>query len=258
MTTKHKQNRLCRALSLLMIAGILLGMTTMTATAYNTDTANNSSAVAIADKTGNMVYRTDDSAITKVDKENDSDNTEEEESGSSPIIFIIIAVVIVGVVVFVVKGKKNNNTTPTIPSQPQYTTPPRQNTNNQPKSNIVPNPNAVKKPTVSAPSGTDTAKNVPTSATLLYLRKDERITIDKPEFIIGREKKKVDYCIINNVSVSRTHLKITMRNGKYYITDLNSSNFTYLNNTRLHPYQEKEIHKGDKINIAEEEFEFLG
>ncbi len=259
MRTKHKQNWLCRVVSLLMIVGMLFAMTTLTATAYNTDTLNTTNNSSVTTN-GNLVYRADNSAVTTVDKENDNENTDDEESGYSPIIFIIIIVVIIAVVFFVMKEKKNNKNITTTPSQPQYTIPP-QNTNNTTKSNIVPNPNArntTNRPTVPLQQGNNPSTNAPMSATLLYVRKAEKITLNKPEFIIGREKNKVDYCIINNVSVSRTHAKFSMRNGKYYITDLNSSNFTYLNNTRLHPYQEKEIHKGDKINISDEEFEFLG
>lgn len=87
---------------------------------------------------------------------------------------------------------------------------------------------------------------------------DEEIRISKPEFIIGKEKTKVDYCISNNSSISRRHAKLSARSGKCYISDLGSTNCTYINGTKLAPGQEVALLPGDKVVLSNEEFEFIG
>lgn len=89
-------------------------------------------------------------------------------------------------------------------------------------------------------------------------RNNENIAINKPEFVIGKERRRVDYCISDNNSVSRAHAKIRVRAGRCYITDLGSTNCTYVNGVKLSPNQEVVLSKGDKIKISDEEFEFLG
>ena len=86
----------------------------------------------------------------------------------------------------------------------------------------------------------------------------EKISINKAEFFIGKEKAKVDYCITNNNSISRRHAKIKVRAGKCYISDLGSTNCTYINGTKLSPNQEIALIPGDKIKLSNEEFEFIG
>lgn len=97
-----------------------------------------------------------------------------------------------------------------------------------------------------------------TGAALLRKSTNEKVNISKAEFIIGKERKRVDYCISNNNSVSRAHAKITSRAGKFYICDLNSTNCTYVNGSKLTPNQEVALNNGDKITISDEEFQFIG
>lgn len=68
-------------------------------------------------------------------------------------------------------------------------------------------------------------------------------------FVIGKLKSNVDYFLDNEV-VSRYHVKITKEEDIYYITDLNSTNGTYLNDKPLPCYQRYEIVKDDKVIIA--------
>lgn len=93
---------------------------------------------------------------------------------------------------------------------------------------------------------------------MIRKRNNEKITINKPEFIIGKERRRVDYCISDNNSVSRSHAKIKVRAGRCYIADLGSTNCTYVNGVKLSPNQEVILSKGDKIKISDEEFEFMG
>lgn len=93
---------------------------------------------------------------------------------------------------------------------------------------------------------------------LLRKRNGEKITVNKPEFTIGKERRRVDYCISDNNSISRVHAKIRVRAGRCYITDMNSTNCTYVNGTKISPNQEVILSLGDKIKISDEEFEFIG
>lgn len=93
---------------------------------------------------------------------------------------------------------------------------------------------------------------------MLRRKNNENISINKPEFLIGKERRRVDYCITDNNSVSRAHAKIKVRAGRCYISDLGSTNCTYVNGVKLSPNQEVILSKGDRIKISDEEFEFLG
>lgn len=96
-----------------------------------------------------------------------------------------------------------------------------------------------------------------TGFALVRKSNNEKISINKPEFTIGKERRRVDYCIANNNSVSRVHAKLKVRGGVCYIADLGSTNCTYVNGTKLDPNQEVALKKGDKITISDEEFEMI-
>lgn len=68
-------------------------------------------------------------------------------------------------------------------------------------------------------------------------------------FVIGKLRDNVDYCLDNDV-VSRFHVKITKEENDYYITDLNSTNGTTVNEKALSCYQRYKLDKGDKVAIA--------
>jgi hypothetical protein len=74
-------------------------------------------------------------------------------------------------------------------------------------------------------------------------------------FFIGKLRKNVDYCLKKSV-VSRYHAKITKEESKYYITDLNSTNGTYVNGAVLDSYEKWELKHGDKVALANLTFEF--
>lgn len=91
---------------------------------------------------------------------------------------------------------------------------------------------------------------------LIRVLTQENISINKPVFRLGKEKSYVDYFVTNNVAVSRSHADIIKRGDRYYIKDLNSKNHTYINNQEISVNLEMEIHDGDKIKLANEEFIF--
>lgn len=94
------------------------------------------------------------------------------------------------------------------------------------------------------------------AATLIRKKNGETATIAKQLFVIGKERSKVDFCIPDNNSVSRNHANIVCKGGVYYIVDKNSTNFTFVNGNKITPNQEVKLNSGDKIKLADEEFEF--
>ena len=94
------------------------------------------------------------------------------------------------------------------------------------------------------------------TATLIRKKNGETANIAKPLFIIGKERQKVDFCVPDNNSVSRNHANIVCKGGVYYIVDKNSTNYTFVNGNKLNPNQEVKLNSGDKIKLADEEFEF--
>ena len=71
-------------------------------------------------------------------------------------------------------------------------------------------------------------------------------------FLIGRDEK-CDY-VIHDASISRHHANIETCDGSYLITDLNSTNGTFVNERRVtsHP-----LRAGDRVRIANHIFKFL-
>ncbi|MDE5770529.1 MAG: FHA domain-containing protein [Ruminococcus sp.] len=84
----------------------------------------------------------------------------------------------------------------------------------------------------------------------------ENIEITSSVFKIGREASFVNYCISNNSAISGSHAYIMQKNSSYFLIDTNSTNKTYVNNSMIQSNVEVEIHSGDKIRFADEEFEF--
>jgi pSer/pThr/pTyr-binding forkhead associated (FHA) protein len=91
---------------------------------------------------------------------------------------------------------------------------------------------------------------------LIRQSNNERITIDKQLFRIGRDRSFVDYCISENTAIGRSHAHIVVRGGVYYIMDMNSKNHTYVNGEMITGSTEVEIGHETKIRLANEEFEF--
>lgn len=199
------------------------------------------------------------------------------------IIALIIIIIIVVVIILISSKKKSANKiqTPTrgttvmpgsVPQSPQTPSvnrssqPPYAQSYNRPS---VPQQGAA--PTMPSNEGstetsvlndgageTTVLGNQSTGYVIVRKRNNEKIIINKPEFVIGKERRRVDYCINDNNSVSRAHAKIKVRAGRCYISDLGSTNYTYVNGSKLSPNQEIILSKGDKIKISDEEFEFLG
>ena len=92
--------------------------------------------------------------------------------------------------------------------------------------------------------------------TLTRSKTREVIKINSASFIIGKERAKVSYCVMDNTSVSRTHATIHQRGGTAYIMDMRATNGTFVNGVRLNPGQEVALKNGDVILLADEEFTY--
>lgn len=99
-------------------------------------------------------------------------------------------------------------------------------------------------------------QDVKKNACLIRARNHERIFINKPMFMIGRDTSGLDYCVQGNSHVGRRHSCITEHENKFFITDLNSTNHTYVNGIKIQSNVETELSDGDAIRLADEEFEF--
>ena len=188
----------------------------------------------------------------------------EEEPGPGPgpgpgpvnsTILIVAAVAVLAVIIIIVvvmsKSKKKapaastGYTAPTAPSggftAPTYTAP----------------MGAGETTVLASDAGETTILNhAANGGTLTRKRTNETITINAERFIIGRERKTANYCISDNSSISRSHVTLTVKNGTTYLTDMNAANGTFLNGVKVLPNQETALKSGDKIKLADEEFEF--
>ncbi len=68
------------------------------------------------------------------------------------------------------------------------------------------------------------------------------------ECLIGKQAERVDVVLPRHESVSRVHAKLEMTSEGMFLTDLGSTNGTFLNGEQLTGRQE--IHAGDKVSFA--------
>lgn len=83
-----------------------------------------------------------------------------------------------------------------------------------------------------------------------------KVVINKTLFSIGKEERYADYRIIDNAAVSRMHAEIKCENGVYAVIDQDSRNHTYINGDMAGAYVPVEIHSGDVISFADDEYTF--
>jgi hypothetical protein len=84
---------------------------------------------------------------------------------------------------------------------------------------------------------------------------EEDIRIAYYPFVIGKQESLVDYRL-NRDTVSRLHVRVDRDDGRYYITDLNSSNGTMLRGNMMENNEKSEIFIGDEVSIAQYRFVF--
>lgn len=84
---------------------------------------------------------------------------------------------------------------------------------------------------------------------LYFVTTRQTVTIDKDEFKLGKNAASVDYVIPNDTSISRQHAVIHRQNGQFFITDLSSTNGTFINNQRI--TGTAQLQDGDNIRFAD-------
>lgn len=183
---------------------------------------------------------------------------------------VIVVIIIVIVIVLVSSGKKNKAMVPTgnpaptpeySPRLAQHTAPVTMPQSTVPQSftGFGGSEGSGETSVLSQGSGETSVlgSSAPqVSAFLNRVKNSENIQINKQLFKIGKERVKVDYCIPDNSSISRVHAQIIFKNNGYYIVDMKSTNYTYVNGNKVVPEQEMKLNSGDKIRLADEEFEF--
>ncbi len=93
------------------------------------------------------------------------------------------------------------------------------------------------------------------AAKLCRIKNDEVILLSGDEFRIGKDKG-CDYCINDNMAVSRNHAVILCGMAGFVIRDEHSMNHSYVNGKMVMPGEEKELQDGDIIRLADEDFTF--
>ena len=79
------------------------------------------------------------------------------------------------------------------------------------------------------------------------------IDINEGIYRIGREPEVNEYCI-PRPGISRNHASLSCENGVVRLKDMDSTNGTYVNQRRLQGMTAKELHYGDVVSFAGEEY----
>ncbi len=66
---------------------------------------------------------------------------------------------------------------------------------------------------------------------------------------IGKKKEEADL-VLEDLSVSRIHARITKEGEDYYLEDMNSTNGTVKNGLRLQPYEKRKLEEEDEICLG--------
>lgn len=209
---------------------------------------------------------------------NDAINALEEKSGPDMmmIIFIggaVVLLIIIIVVIVIMAGKKKK----TVPAQSSVRpdqgpqggpgqTPPSWNGNDgysavdsfaKPNPSPQPMPEGAGETTLlDAGAGETTLLSNAGSAYLIRKKNGERIAVNVQNFKLGKERKRVNYCISDNTSVSRVHCEIVKKGADYYVTDQGATNFTFVNGIQLSPHKETLLSDQSVLKLSDEEFEF--
>ncbi len=81
----------------------------------------------------------------------------------------------------------------------------------------------------------------------------KRYVLDEDELTIGRDPK--NQIVLDLDNVSRRHARISLRQGKFFLHDLGSTNGTYLNEEEVR--EESPLRSGDQVKVGSTIFKFL-
>lgn len=94
------------------------------------------------------------------------------------------------------------------------------------------------------------------SAVLQAVSDGQRYVLDKECVVFGKDAASADY-VLQNDTISRAHAEIKKRNGVYYLTDLGSTNGTFVNSKRLPKNTAIEVSNGDTVKFSNVELRFM-
>ena len=198
----------------------------------------------------------------------------EEETTEGPnwfliggiIAIVVIVIVVVVIIIVVVNGNKKKKAKQVPPVQQKVTPPVQQiQPNTPPVSPVQPggyptmpqDDGAGETTLLDSGAGETTLLGGGMGGAYLIRKKNgEKIPITSQNFAIGKERRRVNYCISDNTSVSRYHVVIMKKGSDYYAADQKSSNFTFVNGVQLSPYQETLLTDRSTLKLSDEEFEF--
>lgn len=84
----------------------------------------------------------------------------------------------------------------------------------------------------------------------LYTPDGKLITkLNRQSTILGKKKDEAD-CVLEDISISRMHARITMQKDGIFLEDLNSTNGTSKNGLRLQPYEKRKMEVGDEVKLG--------
>ena len=90
---------------------------------------------------------------------------------------------------------------------------------------------------------------------LMAVSKNEKVTIAKDFFKIGRDPMRADFASENKV-IGRVHAHVVVSNGEYFLEDNHSTNGSFVNGVKVSPKEKVKIKHEDRIKLANEEFIF--
>ena len=82
-----------------------------------------------------------------------------------------------------------------------------------------------------------------------------RVSVMKSTVTLGRDSKLGTGYISASGFIGREHCRISFERGSHFVEDLNSKNGTYLNGQKLTPGQKKPLRPGDRLKLADVEFQ---
>lgn len=204
---------------------------------------------------------------------NDAINALEEKSGPNMmlIIAIVAAVVIVIIIIIVVVMSSKKKKTAPAPVQGGPAPGPSNwdansgnaygsvdsfaKPNPMPQQDTIPE-GAGETTLLDAGAGETTLLSNAGSAYLIRKKNGEKIAVNLQNFKLGKERKRVNYCISDNTSVSRVHCEIVKKGSDYYVIDQGATNFTFVNGVQLSPHKETLLSDQSVLKLSDEEFEF--
>lgn len=103
-------------------------------------------------------------------------------------------------------------------------------------------------------SRSEATNEVDAGLTLKAVDQSVTFVIQKNEYILGKSCEKADGVIEGNPAISRVHCKIFREGDTFYITDMGSSNGTFLDGKRIAVSEKARIEQGNQIRLANMEF----